>query len=67
MIGGYFYFPGMLQSTSLVNFMGWMEKGLAAAVGLQLIYIGLAFAIISAVIQRGMKGWGRFHLSFRFL
>jgi V/A-type H+-transporting ATPase subunit I len=58
MIGGYLYFPGMLQSTSLVNFMGWLDKTLASAVGLQLIYTGLAFAIISALIQRGIKGCG---------
>ena len=58
MVGGYLYFPGMLQSTSLVNFMGWVDKGLAAAIGLELIYVGLTFAVFAAVIQRGLKGFG---------
>ena len=58
MIGGYLYFPGMLQSTSLVNFMGWLDKTLASAVGLQLIYVGLTFAVVSAMIQKGLKGCG---------
>ncbi len=58
MVGGYFYFPQMLKSTSIVNFMGWMTPQLAAAVGLELIYTGLAFAMLAALIQRGMKGWG---------
>lgn len=58
MIGGYLYFPGMLKSTSIVNFMGWMTPVLSAAVGLELIYVGLGFAMLAALIQRGMKGWG---------
>ena len=57
MIGGYLYFPSVLGATSLMNFMGWVPKQLAAAIGIQLVYGGIAFAVIAAVIQRGFKAW----------
>lgn len=57
MVGGFLYFPSVLGATSIVNFMGWIPKQLAAAIGLQLVYGGIGFALIAALIQRGLKGW----------
>lgn len=56
MVGGYLYFPSILGATSIVNFIGWIEKPLGAAIGLQLVYGGIGFALIAAVIQQGFKG-----------
>lgn len=57
MIGGYLYFPSVLNATSLVNFMGWIDKPLAAAIGEQLVYGGIIFAMAVSMIQRGWRGW----------
>jgi V/A-type H+-transporting ATPase subunit I len=54
--GGYLYFPHMLQATSLVNFMGWIDKTLATQIGLELMYVGIALAIVLALVQKRMKG-----------
>lgn len=55
LIGGYLYFPLLLNATSLVHFVFGIDKHEAAAVGLQLIEGGIAFAVIAALIQ---KRWG---------
>lgn len=57
MVGGYLYFPYVLGATSVINFMGWISKPVAAAIGLQLVYGGIGFALIAALIQRGWKAW----------
>jgi V/A-type H+-transporting ATPase subunit I len=57
MVGGYLYFPSVLNATSIINFMGWISKPLAAAIGIQLIYGGIGFALIAALIQRGWSAW----------
>jgi V/A-type H+-transporting ATPase subunit I len=57
MVGGYLYFPSVLNATSLINFMGWISKSLSAALGLQLLLGGIAFAVLAALIQRRWKGW----------
>lgn len=56
MVGGYLFFPTMLQATTIVNFMGWISPATAKVLGLQLLYGGLGFALIAALIQRGWKG-----------
>jgi V/A-type H+-transporting ATPase subunit I len=58
MVGGYLYFPSMLKATSLIHFMGWITPSIAAHIGLQLIYVGIVFALVSAIIQKRMKGLG---------
>lgn len=56
MIGGYLYFPSILQATSLLEFTGIVSQKTAAFLGFQLIFIGLGFAFIAALIQHRLKG-----------
>lgn len=56
MVGGYLFFPSVVVATSLVNFMGWIDKKEATVIGIQLIYGGIGFALIAAVIQKRLKG-----------
>ncbi len=56
MVGGYLFFPTMLNATTIVEFMGWVTPATAKALGLQLLYGGLGFAVVAALIQRGWKG-----------
>jgi len=51
MIGGYLYFPSILHATSIVNFMGWLDKPTAYAIGKQLVFAGPAIVLILALIQ----------------
>jgi V/A-type H+-transporting ATPase subunit I len=59
MVGGYLYFPTYLHATSLVNFMGWAAKPLAASLGGALLCIGPALVFIISLIQG--KKWMAFH------
>ncbi len=54
--GGYLFFPSMLHVTSMANFLGWIHPSLAAAVGLQLIWVGIGGALVFALIQNKWKG-----------
>lgn len=56
MIGGYLYFPSLLNATSMVNFLGIIDKQTAYFFGEYLIYIGMSSAIVLAIIQRGLSG-----------
>lgn len=56
MIGGYLYFPSMLHATSFLNFLNIISKETASAVGLQMIYGGIAAALLLALIQKRLKG-----------
>lgn len=58
MIGGYLYFPSMLNATSILNFTGLIDKEVATKVGLQLIYCGIGLAVVLALIQKRLKGLG---------
>jgi V/A-type H+/Na+-transporting ATPase subunit I len=56
MIGGYLYFPSILHATSIVNFMGWLSKPTAYAIGLQLVFAGPALVLVLGLIQhRSLK------------
>jgi V/A-type H+-transporting ATPase subunit I len=46
----------MLKATTIVEFMGWIKPATARALSLQLLYGGLGFALLAALIQRGWKG-----------
>ena len=56
LVGGYLYFPSVLNATSMVNFLYILNKTLATQVGLQLIYFGIGTAMILALIQRKWMG-----------
>lgn len=56
LIGGYLFAPTMLHDISIMQFMGWISIPTAKTLGLQLIYGGIGFALLAAVIQRGWKG-----------
>ncbi|HEX4839707.1 MAG TPA: V-type ATP synthase subunit I [Rhabdochlamydiaceae bacterium] len=56
LIGGYLFFPTMLHDISIVQFMGWVSIPTAKALGLQLLYGGIGFAVFAALIQKGWKG-----------
>jgi V/A-type H+-transporting ATPase subunit I len=56
LIGGYLYFPTMLHDISIMQFMGWVSIPTAKSLGLQLLYGGVGFALLAALIQRGWKG-----------
>lgn len=55
-VGGYLYFPIVLKATSIIEFLGWVPSQIAATVGIQLIYGGIGFAVIAALIQHRFKG-----------
>ena len=59
MVGGYLYFPIYLGATSILNFMGWVPKPLAASLGLQLLYFGPVVVLIASLIQG--KKWMALH------
>lgn len=58
LIGGYFFFPSILQATTALEFLGWITKPVASALGLQCIFGGIGFAIVAGVIQHRLKGLG---------
>jgi V/A-type H+-transporting ATPase subunit I len=58
MVGAYMYFPLTLKATSLIHFLGIVSKPVGAAIGLQLIYIGIATALFLALLQKRLKGIG---------
>ncbi len=58
MVGAYLFLPSMLNATSLVNFLGLVSKTTATTFGLQLLTVGISFAVIIAFIQLRLKGLG---------
>ncbi len=56
LIGGYLFFPSMVDSTSMVNFLGLMSKEAATAIGQVLLYSGIGLAIILGIIQKRLMG-----------
>ncbi len=59
-VGGYLYFPSHVDATSIVNFMGWISKPVAYAIGLQLVFTGLCLVFLAALfIQK--RRWGALH------
>ncbi len=58
LFGGYFFFPSILHATTVPEFMGWISKPISSALGFQLLYVGVGFAIIAGFIQHKLKGLG---------
>lgn len=56
LIGGYLYFPSLLGATSLLQFIHVVDSATAASIGLQLIYTGMALAVVLALIQKRLQG-----------
>lgn len=55
-LGGYLYFPSVLQATSMVNFFHLLTKPLAYAIGLYVLYFGMASAFVLSLIQNKLSG-----------
>lgn len=58
MIGGYLFFPKILNATTIANFTGLISKPTAYAWGEQMVYCGLGAAFIGAFLQ---TKWMAFH------
>ncbi|MBP9841437.1 MAG: V-type ATP synthase subunit I [Simkaniaceae bacterium] len=56
MVGGYLFFPYMLNATSLANVFGWISKADAEVVGLQLMIGGGVIACMTALFQKRWRG-----------
>ena len=61
-IGGYLYFPVSLKATSIMEFLGFIQRDTANTVGLQLLYGGMGVAVLLALIQKRLKGIGEIAL-----
>ncbi|MBS0606307.1 MAG: V-type ATP synthase subunit I [Parachlamydiales bacterium] len=58
MVGCYLYFPETLNATSLLHFLGFVDKQTGNELGLQLIYSGVIAALFLALVQKRLKGLG---------
>lgn len=56
MVGGYLFFPSLLNATILPEFLGWVGRSSAREIGLQMLFGGIGFATLVAIIQRRWKG-----------
>ncbi|MEX0961572.1 MAG: V-type ATP synthase subunit I [Simkaniaceae bacterium] len=56
MIGGYLFFPSMLKATSLFHFLHVIDKQSAKEIGYQMLFFGIGFSVITALIQHRLKG-----------
>jgi V/A-type H+-transporting ATPase subunit I len=57
-IGGYLYFPSLLEADSIVHYLNWIDANIARVVGLQLFCTGLGIAVVTALIQDKLAGVG---------
>jgi V/A-type H+-transporting ATPase subunit I len=56
LIGGYLYFPKILDATSLIHFLNIIPKNLSFFIGEYLTYFGIISAIIIAIIHKRISG-----------
>lgn len=56
MLGGYLYAPSSLKASTIVYFLEMVSKPEGEAIGLQMIYFGIAIAFLLALIQKRLKG-----------
>ena len=56
LIGGYLFFPSMVDATSMINFMGLMSKGVATFVGQIVLFSGIGLALVLGIIQKRLMG-----------
>lgn len=55
-IGGYLYFPMLINGTSMIHYALGFNKEILAEIGLYMMLSGISLAIIIAIIQRGFMG-----------
>ena len=58
LIGGYFYFPLFLNATSLIHFLGIVQKTTVEHFGAQLMMSGVGLAVVLALFQKRLRGIG---------
>ncbi len=56
LIGGYLFFPTVLKTTTMTQFIAGISPAAARAFGQQCVYAGIGFALLAALIQRRWKG-----------
>lgn len=56
MVGGYLYFPSILNATTILHFLHLVSKSQGTEIGLQLIFSGITIAVALALIQHRLKG-----------
>ncbi|MFY9716297.1 MAG: V-type ATP synthase subunit I [Candidatus Rhabdochlamydia sp.] len=56
MIGGYLYFPSILNTTTILHFLHIVGKVQGAEIGLQLLFSGIIISVALALIQHRLKG-----------
>jgi V/A-type H+-transporting ATPase subunit I len=55
-VGGYLYFPSILQATSIIHYLGIISKTWAFYWGKWILYSGLILAPVIAIIQKRLSG-----------
>jgi V/A-type H+-transporting ATPase subunit I len=56
LIGGYLYFPKILDATSIIHFLNIIPKQISFFIGEYLTYFGIISAVIIAIIQKRLSG-----------
>ncbi len=56
MIGGYLFFPYVINATTSLHFLGLISKVVAETLGFYLLFFGIGLAVVLAVIQQRLKG-----------
>ena len=56
LIGGYMFFPSILNATSIFHCLGLFTKAVGQHYGLYLVYGGVGFACLAALIQNRFRG-----------
>ncbi|MBI5345923.1 MAG: hypothetical protein HZB76_02115 [Chlamydiae bacterium] len=56
LIGGYLFFPSVIEATSFVHYVLDIPKEWAFSVGKELVYVGMGLAVLLAIIQKGLHG-----------
>ncbi|NGX63927.1 MAG: hypothetical protein KR126chlam6_01349 [Candidatus Anoxychlamydiales bacterium] len=56
MLGGYLFFPSILNATSLIHFLNILDKEMCFFIGKILLFSGIGLAIILALVQKRLKG-----------
>ena len=56
MIGGYLFFPSILNATSFLHFLNILNKDICFFIGKILLFSGIIIAVVLALIQKKLKG-----------
>jgi V/A-type H+-transporting ATPase subunit I len=56
LVGGWLYFPKVLQATTFVNYLLYIPPAVCIEVGFSLMVVGIAWSLIISVIQNGLSG-----------